>query len=44
MNTKPSLFANVRLQFDKAADLMGLDPEIRKILAQTKTTSKLYRR
>jgi glutamate dehydrogenase (NAD(P)+) len=35
MNAKPSLFANVTRQFDQAADLMGLDPEIRKILAQT---------
>jgi len=29
------LFAAVRRQFDKAADLMGLDPDIRKILATT---------
>lgn len=35
MNAKPSLYANVTRQFDKAADLMGLDPEIRKILART---------
>jgi glutamate dehydrogenase (NAD(P)+) len=35
MNAKPSLFANVTRQFNKAADLMGLDQEIRKILAQT---------
>ena len=35
MNTKPSLYANVTRQFDKAAELMGLDPEIRKILAKT---------
>jgi glutamate dehydrogenase (NAD(P)+) len=35
MNAKPSLFANVAHQFDKAADLMGLDAEIRKILAHT---------
>jgi glutamate dehydrogenase (NAD(P)+) len=35
MNAKPSLFANVTHQFDQAADLMGLDREIRKILAQT---------
>lgn len=31
---KASLFENVIKQFDKAADLMGLDPSIRKILAK----------
>ena len=33
--TEDGLFAAVRRQFDKAADLMGLDPDIRKILATT---------
>ncbi|MEE8571703.1 MAG: Glu/Leu/Phe/Val dehydrogenase dimerization domain-containing protein, partial [Gemmatimonadota bacterium] len=33
--TEGGLFAAVRRQFDKAADLMGLDPDIRKILATT---------
>ncbi len=32
---KSSLYQNVIAQFDKAADLMGLDPNIRKILART---------
>ena len=32
----PSVYDNVRRQFDKAADLMKLDPDIRKILARTK--------
>lgn len=32
---KLGVYENVIAQFDKAADLMGLDPEIRKILAQT---------
>jgi glutamate dehydrogenase (NAD(P)+) len=35
MNHKPSLYTNVTRQFDKAADLMGLDSQIRKILANT---------
>jgi len=35
MTRKSSLYENVIRQFDKAADLMGLDPEIRKILSQT---------
>ncbi len=30
-----SVYANVTRQFDKAADLMGLDPNIRKILSKT---------
>ncbi|MFC1724935.1 Glu/Leu/Phe/Val dehydrogenase [candidate division KSB1 bacterium] len=30
-----SLYENVNIQFNKAADLMGLDPNIRKILATT---------
>ena len=30
-----SLYENVSAQFNKAADLMKLDPEIRKILART---------
>jgi glutamate dehydrogenase (NAD(P)+) len=30
-----SVYDNVTKQFDKAADLMGLDPNIRKILART---------
>jgi glutamate dehydrogenase (NAD(P)+) len=34
MTTKISLYENVNKQFDKAADLMGLDPEVRKILAR----------
>lgn len=34
-NTKnPNIYENVKRQFDKAADLMGLDPNIRKILAK----------
>jgi glutamate dehydrogenase (NAD(P)+) len=32
---KPSLYENVTKQFNKAADLMGLDPAIRKILSNT---------
>ncbi|MBZ0272819.1 Glu/Leu/Phe/Val dehydrogenase [bacterium] len=32
---RPSLYANVRRQFDAAADVMGLDPNIRKILSNT---------
>lgn len=32
---KVGVFDNVRQQFDKAADLMGLEPDIRKILATT---------
>lgn len=32
---KTSVYDNVTKQFDKAADLMKLDPEIRKILAKT---------
>ncbi len=32
---KPSLYENVMRQFDKAADLMELEPDIRKILATT---------
>jgi glutamate dehydrogenase (NAD(P)+) len=32
---KTSVYDNVTRQFDKAADLMKLDPEIRKILAKT---------
>ncbi|MBN2378562.1 Glu/Leu/Phe/Val dehydrogenase [candidate division WOR-3 bacterium] len=32
---KASVYDNVTRQFDKAADLMKLDPEIRKILAKT---------
>jgi glutamate dehydrogenase (NAD(P)+) len=35
IDKKPSVYRSVTRQFDKAADLMGLDPEIRKILAQT---------
>jgi glutamate dehydrogenase (NAD(P)+) len=34
-NTPKSLYENVNRQFDRAADLMGLDPNIRKILAKT---------
>jgi glutamate dehydrogenase (NAD(P)+) len=34
-NKKPSVYENVAKQFDRAADMMGLDPEIRKILAKT---------
>lgn len=33
---RPSVYDNVMRQFDKAADLMKLDPDIRKILATTK--------
>ncbi len=36
MSEKPSLFQNVTQQFERAANLMGLDLEIRKILAKTK--------
>jgi glutamate dehydrogenase (NAD(P)+) len=35
MSEKASVYENVTRQFDKAADLMGLDPEIRKILSKT---------
>jgi len=35
MTQETSLYKNVTRQFDKAADLMKLDPEIRKILSQT---------
>lgn len=35
MTTKVSVFENVTEQFNKAADLMGLEPNIRKILATT---------
>ncbi|MBD3285896.1 glutamate dehydrogenase [candidate division WOR-3 bacterium] len=33
--SKPSVYDNVTRQFDKAADLMNLNPEIRKILSRT---------
>lgn len=36
VRAKKSLFENVRSQFDRAADLMRLDPDVRKILAMTK--------
>src|SRR4030042_5785269 len=35
MTEQTSTYANVTRQFDKAADLIGLDPEIRKILRKT---------
>lgn len=35
MGKKASVYDNVTRQFNKAADLMGLDPEIRKILSKT---------
>jgi len=35
MTQKTSTYENVTRQFDKAADLMGLDPEIRKTLSKT---------
>jgi glutamate dehydrogenase (NAD(P)+) len=35
MLEKASVYENVTRQFDKAADLMGLDPEVRKILSKT---------
>ena len=35
MTEQASTYVNVTRQFDKAADLMGLDPEIRKILSKT---------
>ena len=35
MAEKASVYDNVTCQFDKAADLVGLDPEIRKILSRT---------
>ena len=34
-NKRNGLYANVMKQFNRAADLMGLDPDIRKILAKT---------
>ena len=34
MPPKPSLYENVTKQFDRAADLMQLDPDVRKILAK----------
>jgi glutamate dehydrogenase (NAD(P)+) len=34
MTGKASVYENVSRQFDKAADLLGLDPEIRKILSK----------
>ena len=34
MAEKPSLYKNVTEQVDKAADLMGLNPDIRKILSK----------
>ncbi|MCX6033187.1 MAG: Glu/Leu/Phe/Val dehydrogenase [Chloroflexi bacterium] len=34
MSAKASLYQNVTRQFDRAADLMGLDGEVRKILAR----------
>ena len=33
MAEKPSLYENVTRQVDKAAELMGLDPDIREILS-----------
>lgn len=35
MSKKSSTYENVTRQFNKAADLMGLDPQIRKILSKT---------
>lgn len=35
MSKKVSTYENVARQFNKAADLMGLDPQIRKILSKT---------
>jgi len=35
MTKKASVYENVTRQFDKAADLLGLDPEIRKVLSKT---------
>ena len=35
MNTKNNLYENVAVQFNKAADALGLDPSIRKILGKT---------
>jgi glutamate dehydrogenase (NAD(P)+) len=35
VTTKASVYENVSRQFDKAADLLGLDPEVRKILSKT---------
>ena len=32
---KPNLYENVKRQFDKAADIMGLEPSVRKILSHT---------
>jgi len=32
---KPSVYDDVKRQFNKAADIMALDPDIRKILAHT---------
>ncbi|MBN2553695.1 MAG: Glu/Leu/Phe/Val dehydrogenase [Spirochaetales bacterium] len=36
MAGKTSVYRNVEQQFNKAADLVGLDPDVRKILARTK--------
>jgi len=35
VSKKRGVYQNVTQQFDKAADLMDFDPEIRKILART---------
>jgi len=36
MQTKTDVYTNVKQQFSNAADLMDLDPDVRKILAETK--------
>jgi glutamate dehydrogenase (NAD(P)+) len=35
MPNKASIYDTVTSQFDKAADIMGLDPDVRRILART---------
>lgn len=39
---KSSLYETVARQFNRAADLMGLDPDVRKILAKTKNEVALH--
>jgi glutamate dehydrogenase (NAD(P)+) len=35
LEKRPNLYENVKRQFDRAADMMGLDPNVRKILSMT---------
>lgn len=41
-NEKPSMYDNVMKQFNQAADIMGLDEGIRKILASTNTEISVH--